>query len=76
MTRPAPKSPIEPRGLRADDAALYVGVGRTKFLDWVREKRMPAPARIDGVVLWDIRRLDACLDEIFAAVDDPYARVE
>ncbi len=53
------------RGLRREEAARYVGFSPRKFDDLVKNGRMPKPARIDGVVLWDIRQLDAILDEIF-----------
>ena len=39
---------LEPRGLRRDDAAAYVGVGATKFDELVAAGRMPKPFRIDG----------------------------
>lgn len=50
------------RGLSRTEAALYVGIGATKFDQMVADKRMPAPFRIDGRVLWDIRDLDSAVD--------------
>lgn len=52
------------RGLRREEAAAYVGVSPAKFDGWVKEGRMPKPKRIDGVVLWDIVRLDMAWDEL------------
>lgn len=50
------------RALRREDAAGYVGVSPTKFDQLVADGRMPRPFRIDGCVLWDIRKLDAAID--------------
>lgn len=52
------------RGLRLEIAAAYVGVGRTKFLEMVEDGRMPAPRRIDGVRVWDIRDLDVAFNDL------------
>jgi excisionase family DNA binding protein len=49
---------IEPRSVTREQAARYVGVGTTKFDEMVHDGRMPRPFRIDGLVRWDIRRLD------------------
>jgi predicted DNA-binding transcriptional regulator AlpA len=57
---PAPR-----RGLRREEAALYVGVSGSKFDEMVRDGRMPKPARVDGCVIWDVRKLDVACDEIF-----------
>jgi hypothetical protein len=47
-----------PRALRADAAAAYLGMGKTKFLELVDGGRLPSAVAIDG-----IRELD--LDEAF-----------
>jgi predicted DNA-binding transcriptional regulator AlpA len=52
------------RGLRREEAALYVGVSPTKFDELVRDGRMPKPKRIDGCVVWDVRRLDMAWDAL------------
>ncbi|GJE77190.1 helix-turn-helix transcriptional regulator [Methylorubrum suomiense] len=52
------------RGLRREEAARYVGVSPTKYDEMVRDRRMPKPWRIDGCVVWDIRKLDAALDSL------------
>src|SRR5688572_9082319 len=57
----APNPRLEPRGLRRDDAAAYVGLGATKFDELVAAGRMPKPFRIDGAVRWDRKKLDAAL---------------
>jgi predicted DNA-binding transcriptional regulator AlpA len=62
-------SSLAPRGLRAERAAAYVGMGKTKFLQLVDEGRMPKPLCIDGVRVWDRIDLDAAFDEIKRAPD-------
>lgn len=59
-----------PRGLRAPDAALYVGLSQTKFLSLVDDERMPRPIKIDGCVVWDRIALDAAFDALDAQEED------
>lgn len=56
-----------PRGMRLEAAALWVGLGRTKFLEMVSDGRMPAGKMVDGCRIWDRFRLD----EAFDALPDP-----
>jgi hypothetical protein len=62
-----PNHPINPRGFRADDAAAYLGMGKTKFLELVSKGMAPRAVLIDGVKVWDRFDLDAMFD---AAKDD------
>ena len=55
------------RGLRADHAAAYVGMGKTKFLELVDNGTIPRPINIGGIKIWDRFDLDAALE---AAKDD------
>jgi excisionase family DNA binding protein len=64
MTDIAHIVPQPRRGLSLSEAARYVGVGTTKFDEMVKDGRMPKAFKIDGRVLWDIRQLDAALDNI------------
>jgi len=57
------------RGLRREDAARYVGVSTAKFDECVKDGRMPKPFRIDGCVIWDLRRLDAAFDALSEVVE-------
>jgi predicted DNA-binding transcriptional regulator AlpA len=57
-----PSHPISPRGLRADDAAAYLGMGKTKFLELVNRAMIPRPILIDGIKVWDRFDLDAAFD--------------
>jgi hypothetical protein len=59
-----------PRGLCREQAAEYVGVSATKFDQMVADRRMPAPKRIDGRVVWDRLQLDIA----FAALPDENGR--
>jgi predicted DNA-binding transcriptional regulator AlpA len=40
---------IIPRGLRADDAAAYLGMGKTKFLELVDKGTIPRAFTIDSI---------------------------
>jgi len=46
-----------PLGLRAVDAARYVGVSEAKFRDWVSRGLMPKPRKSDSCVIWDSEEL-------------------
>jgi predicted DNA-binding transcriptional regulator AlpA len=65
------------RGLSRELAAGYVGIGTTKFDELVADGRMPRPFKIDGRVLWDIRKLDAALDNLSeGTVTNPFDRID
>jgi predicted DNA-binding transcriptional regulator AlpA len=53
---------IYARGLRADRAAAYLGMGKTKFLELVDKGRMPKAVVIDGIKVWDRIELDATFE--------------
>jgi excisionase family DNA binding protein len=53
-----------PRGLSADEAARYIGVGRTKFDELVARGDMPRPKRIDGRIVFDRYALDAAFSDL------------
>lgn len=52
------------RGLRLPEAARYVGIGQTKFLSLIGEKRMPGGFLIGGARVWDVRDLDQAFDRL------------
>jgi excisionase family DNA binding protein len=52
------------RGLSREEAATYVGISAGKFDELVRDRRMPAPRRIDRRKVWDIRDLDVAFDAL------------
>jgi predicted DNA-binding transcriptional regulator AlpA len=43
---------------------MYCGVSATLFDRMVKDGRMPAPRRIDGRKVWDIRSLDVAFDQL------------
>lgn len=53
-----------PRGLSLEEAARYVGIGRTKFTEWVAAGRMPRAKRIDGRLVWDRIALDLAFADL------------
>ncbi|MDO8839446.1 MAG: hypothetical protein Q8J92_05865 [Parvibaculum sp.] len=53
-----------PRGLRAPEAALYIGVGKSKFFELVAAGKLPKAKKIDGCVVWDRLALDAAFDTL------------
>jgi predicted DNA-binding transcriptional regulator AlpA len=56
-----------PRGMDAERAAAYVGLGKTKFLEMVEDGRMPKPIRIeDELPRWDRLDLDAAFEDLKA----------
>jgi excisionase family DNA binding protein len=56
--------PIPRRGLSRVEAAMYLGIGTTKFDKMIADGRMPKPRRIDGRKIWDIRALDVAFDAL------------
>jgi hypothetical protein len=64
MSAPKLHIPVEPRGLRREMAAAYVGVSPSKFEEWVAKGVMPKPKRQDGCTIWDRRALDVAFDEL------------
>ena len=56
--------PVPRRGLSRNEAAMYIGVSAGKFDQMVADGRMPAPVRIDGRRIWDIRTLDFAFDAL------------
>lgn len=53
-----------PRGLRREQAAVYVGVSPTQFDRWIEQGLMPRPKATGGVVVWDRLALDAAFDAL------------
>jgi predicted DNA-binding transcriptional regulator AlpA len=53
-----------PRLLRADRAAAYLDMSKSKFLELVDQGRLPTPVRIDGITSWDRRELDSAVEDL------------
>ena len=62
------------RGLGEAEAALYIGLGATKFGELVKAGRMPRPRLIDGRRIWDIDDLDAAFRALPYEGDEITAR--
>lgn len=58
----APLPPPTRRGLSRVEAAEYIGIGASKFIEMVADQRMPKPKKIDGRRVWDVRALDHFFD--------------
>lgn len=52
-----------PRSLRADQAAIYLGMSRSKFLELVSDGRLPKPKIVDSMAIWDRLALDSAFDD-------------
>lgn len=52
------------RGLHREEAAIYIGVGPSKFDEMVADGRMPAPKQIDDRNVWDLRALDMAFNAL------------
>ena len=52
-----------PRAMKADRAAAYLDMSRSKFLELVKQERLPTPKIIDGVRVWDRLALDAAFND-------------
>ena len=53
-----------PLGMRREVAAWYLGVSPTTFDAWVLAGRMPRGKKVDGIRVWDRRRLDQHFDQL------------
>jgi predicted DNA-binding transcriptional regulator AlpA len=42
-----------PRAMKAERAAAYLDMSRSKFLELVEQGRLPKPKVIDGIRVWD-----------------------
>ena len=56
-----------PRLMRREQAARYLGMSPSKFDQLVKDGRITAPARIDGMALYDRHILDADADNLLHA---------
>jgi hypothetical protein len=52
-----------PRAMKADRAAAYLDMSRSKFLELVARGVLPKPKIIDGMRMWDRLALDAAFSE-------------
>jgi predicted DNA-binding transcriptional regulator AlpA len=59
------------RGLSEPEAALYIGLGSTKFRELVKQGRAPRPRSIDSRRLWDIDDVDAFFKSLPTEGEEP-----
>jgi hypothetical protein len=55
---------LQARGLSREIAAIYIGVGSTKFDQMVLDGRMPNAKRVDGRRVWDKHLIDLAFDSL------------
>jgi excisionase family DNA binding protein len=53
-----------PRGLGLEEAARYLGIGRTKFTELVDRGSLPRAKKIDGRKVWDRIALDLAFADL------------
>jgi hypothetical protein len=53
-----------PRAMRAERAAAYLDMSRSKFLELVKSGPLPHPKTIDGIRIWDRLALDAAFNDL------------
>jgi hypothetical protein len=59
-----------PRAMKAERAAAYLDMSRSKFLELVDAQRLPQPKIIDGIRVWDRLALDAAFSDFPDRSDD------
>jgi len=67
VTRQRAVIDFSPRGLSTDEAARYIGVGRTMFEELVASRKMPRPKRVGSRVIYDRFEVDACFSDLDSA---------
>ncbi|MGJ5206124.1 helix-turn-helix transcriptional regulator [Bradyrhizobium sp. HKCCYLR20261] len=63
---------LPPRGLSRLQAAEYIGVSVSTFDKMVAEGEMPAPMRIRGRVIWDLKGVDRAFEALSDADGNPW----
>lgn len=66
---------ILPRGLKREEAAMYIGISPSKFDNMVVDGRMPKPKMIDSRKVWDLHQLDMAFEALPGGddtIDNPW----
>jgi excisionase family DNA binding protein len=63
---------LPPRGLSRVQAAEYVGVSVSTFDKLVNDGDMPAPKRIRGRVIWDLKEVDRAFEALSEGDGNPW----
>lgn len=68
----------KPHAIREQDAAKYLGLGRTKFRELVKEGHLPPAYWIGGVKVWITTELEQTFNQMIGAANDnfPEGRVD
>lgn len=61
---------FKPHAIREQDAAKYLGVGRTKFRELVKEGQLPPAYWLGGVKVWITTELERSFDHLIGAAND------
>ena len=56
--------PLSRRGLCREEAAAYICVSVDLFDKMRKDGRMPQPKRINGRLVWDVRKLDIAFEAL------------
>lgn len=67
---------MQQRGLSMTEAAVYVGISRSKFAELVAEGQMPRPFRLGRRLIWDKNKLDETFDLLTEGDDQSWADFE
>jgi predicted DNA-binding transcriptional regulator AlpA len=60
-----------PRAMRAERAAAYLSISRSKFLELVEQGKLPKPVHIDSLALWDRLALELAFEQMTSDNDRP-----
>ncbi|HET7377152.1 MAG TPA: hypothetical protein VFK30_10610 [Anaerolineae bacterium] len=60
-----------PRAMKAERAAAYLSMSRSKFLEFVDQGKLPKPIHIGGLVLWDRLALELAFEEMASDGERP-----
>ena len=71
MTKLHDQLSYPPRAMRADRAAAYLSISRSKFLELVEQGKLPKAVHIDGISLWDRLALELAFEEMASEGDNP-----
>lgn len=58
------------RLLSRAEAAGYVGVSPVTFDKMISDKMMPPAKRVYSRILWDVRQLDSCIEDLPGGAED------
>jgi predicted DNA-binding transcriptional regulator AlpA len=57
--------------MKAERAAAYLSISRSKFLELVEQGKLPKPVHIDSLTLWDRLALELAFEQMTSDNDRP-----